>query len=153
MDPFMEAYYRRITRNPEASIDMASYAITAKLLRLVCGTVSSLSTVLLETLMHGKPVISFMPRQDMATKYGRSAAISQRLAHFHDLWGKDGVIECHEDSDLPACVRQMLGQAADPAQVDKIRATANYFVVTDGASYGERVAKLAEEMTAARAPA
>ena len=148
MDPFMEPYYRRVTQSRDTAIDMADYLITAKLLRLVSGTISSLSTILLETLMQGKPLISFMPRQDMLTKYGRSAAISQKLAHFHDLWGKAGVIECHEDNDLPGCMRELLSQAAAPESMDKIRATASYFVVMDGPSYGHRVAELAEGMTA-----
>jgi hypothetical protein len=146
MDPFMEPYYRHVTSNPDAPIDMADYAITVKLLRLVSGTISSLSTVLIETLMQGKPVISFMPRQDMASKYGRSAAISQKLAHFHDLWGKAGVIECHEDGDLAACVRQMLSAIAEPGYAEKVRETARFFVVMDGDSYGTRVAALAESM-------
>jgi hypothetical protein len=147
MDPFMEGYYRRVTQTPEAPIDMADYVITAKLLQLVSGTISSLSTILLETLMQGKPVVSFMPRRDMATKYGRSAAISQKLAHFSDLWGKAGVIECHEDADLPAAIRQLLAQAGDPQQAVAIRATASFFVTMEGERYGERLAGLAEAMT------
>ena len=98
--------------------------------------------------MQGKPTISFMPRHDMATKYGRSAAISQKLAHFHDLWGNAGVIECHEDNDLPNCMRQLLVQAADPDQADAIRTTASHFVVMDGPRYGQRVADLADDMVA-----
>jgi hypothetical protein len=147
MDPFMESYYRRVTNDPDASFDMADYRITVKVLRLVSGTVSSLSTILLETLMQGKPVISFMPRKDMETKYGRSAAISQKLAHFGELWGKPGVIECHEDDELPACMHELLAQASNPHQASAIRATAAYFLVTDGPPYGERLADLAEQMT------
>lgn len=146
MDPFMESYYRRVTKDPDASFDMADYRITVKVLRLVSGTVSSLSTILLETLMQGKPVISFMPRKDMETKYGRSAAISQKLAHFGELWGRPGVIECREDDDLPACMRELMAQATNPDQACAIRATAAYFLVTDGPPYGERLADLAEQM-------
>ena len=146
IDPHMRAFYQRVVATNDDRLEMADYQVTAKLLRLVSGTISTLSTILLETLLHSKPVLSFMPKQDMASKYGKSAAISQRLAHFNGLWRKDGVLECHADEDLSKQVNKLLEQARDPEMTELIRRMAKEFVVMDGPGYGERLLSLANEM-------
>ena len=55
MDPFMADYYRRITAKAEAAFDLADYRVTAKLLRLVSGVISPLSTMLLEAVSSFTP--------------------------------------------------------------------------------------------------
>jgi len=151
MDPFMEPYYRRVSKSADGRFEMADYAVNARLMRVATGTISSLSTVLVETLLHGKPVISFMPRKDMENKYGRSAAISQRLAHFNDLWGRPGVFECHDDADLPEALTLLLSKSTDPDYAEAIRKAASYFVVMDGPTYSQRLVALADELTAGAA--
>jgi hypothetical protein len=146
MDPWMEEYYRRVVVNPSASFEMADYNITRKLLGLVAGSISTLSTIQLETVLVGKPTISFMPKSDMETKYGKSAAISQRLAHFVDLWTAPGVISVDDDADLPAAVRRLLEEAKDPELAARIRAVGNEFAVLDGPTYGERLNGLVHEL-------
>jgi hypothetical protein len=146
MDPFLEDYYRRVVAKPSTKFEMADYEITAKLLKLVSGTISSLSTILLETLLHGKPVVSFLPAEDRRRKYGRTA-LNVRLAHFAGLWGRPGFIDCFDDAGLPAALKRLLEQAADPGCRERIRAAASDFVVMDGPSYGERLVALADEMT------
>lgn len=149
MDPFMEPYYRRVTHDPSNAFDMADYAVTARLMRLIDGTISSLSTVLIETLIHGRPTVSFVPRADIETRYSRANVISLRLAHFADLWGRPGVIECHDDADLAQSVSQLLTEATDPARRDAIRDASRYFVEMNGPSYAERLADLAENLVKA----
>ena len=56
MDPHMESYYRRVTNTDSQGFDMADYHVTHKLLHLVDAVTSPLSTILLEALLHGKPV-------------------------------------------------------------------------------------------------
>ncbi|MBO6782678.1 MAG: hypothetical protein JJ899_05300 [Alphaproteobacteria bacterium] len=151
MDPHMEAYYRRVVDTGDDKFDMADYEITRKLLHMIAGTVSSLSTIQLETTLNGKPSISFMPGADMRSKYGHSAAISARLAHFNGLWDCPGVEKCESDDDLPAAVNRLLDQAADPARRAEIREYANAFALLEGPSYPERLRDLACEMVDARA--
>jgi hypothetical protein len=147
IDPFMEPYYRRVTETPDDAFDMADYGVTRKVLELVDGTISTLSTILLETLLLGKPVISFMPAQDMETKYGRSTALGARLAHFQGLWDHAGVTACRSDEALPACVSTLLNDAKDERQRQRIRDESSYFVLQDGPSYGARLADLAVRLT------
>jgi hypothetical protein len=131
---------------------MADYEITVKLMELIGGTISSLSTILLETLLHGRPVVSFLPTEDRRTKYGHTA-LRVRLAHFAGLWGRPGFIACNDDNDLPAALKQLLEQSADPGFCDKIRVSSGDFVVMDGPTYGERLLALADEMTKQNSPA
>lgn len=146
MDPCMRSYYDEVTRQTVNRFEMADYNITAKLQTMIAGTISSLSTMIVETLLHGKPVVCFMPKKDMENKYGRSAFIAQRLAHYEDLWGRPGVLECHDDDGLADKMRELLSCCGDEAYSQSIRDGVRYFVELDGPSYGQRLVDLAERM-------
>lgn len=146
MDPWMADYYRRVVVDDSAAFEMADYDITRKLLHLVAGSISTLSTIQLETVLVGKPTISFMPSADMESKYGKSAAISLRLAHFADLWTAPGVTMCGDDADLPDAVTTLLAQAQDAELSRAIAEKGNDFAVLDGLTYGERLVELAHRV-------
>ena len=73
MDPAMDSFYRQRIRKPDASLNMADYEVTRKLMHMICGTISCVSTMLIESLLHGKPVVAYMPAQDTSktTPMGR----------------------------------------------------------------------------------
>ena len=139
MDPHMVSYYKGVVEKSSAAFDMADYKITQKLLQMVDGTISSLSTILLETILHGKPTISFMPKKDMENKYGKSASISFRLAHFTDLWKCPGVEICDSDEGLTDAVMKMLHQSKNAAIRNNIHEHAMKFVDLTGPTYGQRL--------------
>jgi len=146
MDPHMEPYYRRVAANPSGAFEMADYEVTARLLHLVAGSISTLSTIQLETVLLGKPTISFMPKADMESKYGRSAAISLKLAHFNDLWASPGVTICDDDAKLPEAVATLVRQSDDPELRRAIAERGRDFAVLDGPTYSERLAELADRL-------
>ncbi len=146
MDPHMIGYYKGAVEKSSTAFDMADYEITQKLLQMIDGTISSLSTILLETVLHGKPTISFMPKKDMESKYGKSASISFRLAHFSDLWGCPGVEICNSDDGLAENVNNMLKQSKDELVRKKIHGHAMKFVDLTGLTYGERLLRLSNKM-------
>jgi hypothetical protein len=146
MDPWMADYYRRVVVDDSAAFEMADYDITRKLLHLVAGSISTLSTIQLETVLVGKPTISFMPSADMESKYGKSAAISLRLAHFTDLWTAPGVTMCGDDAGLPEALTTLLAQAQDAELSRAIAEKGNDFAVLDGPTYGERLVELARRV-------
>lgn len=151
MDPHMKEFYLSVTVKDEGAFHMANYEITRKLLHLVDGTISTLSTILLESLLLGKPSIAFMPSADMASKYGPSAAICLRLAHFQGLWSSPGLISCGEDEDLSKATAQLLELSNDSAKRDEIAGHAKTnFLEMGGLTYGERLAELARELTGQR---
>lgn len=147
MDPFMEPYYRRVTTVGQIGIEMADYTITRRLLQLVTAVISPLSTILLEAVILGKPVLMFFPNSDLHTPAGRHTQNALQMAHFADFWGAPGVNVCQDEHAFPEQCRTLLSQAANPVIRQSLLRHAQYFLVLDGPSYGERVRQLADQLT------
>ena len=149
MDPHLEEYYRRCAKaEPNLRFEMTDYEVTKKLLHLVDAVISPLSTILLEAVIHGKPVLVFLPDRRRDDASGRVGDISIRMAHFREFWGIDGVGVCDEAAGLAAACRRLLAQSADPRIRRGLRDHAARFVVMDGPTYAERLVPLADELTA-----
>jgi hypothetical protein len=139
MDPHMEVFYRQTIASPSGRFDMADYKIAQKLLHIVAGTISTLSTIQLETLLHGKPAIAFLPPIDRT-----GSATDPTHAHFRDLWESPGMILCETDASLIDEVNRLLDMSADAEMREAIRAHAQTFVVVEQpTTYGRRVRDLA----------
>ncbi|MEG3618578.1 hypothetical protein V5T82_08945 [Magnetovibrio sp. PR-2] len=147
MDPFMENYYRRISTMNDRGMDMSDFEISRKLLKMVSGTISSLSTLLLDTVLHGKPTIAFMPHADMVKKFGRPEHLLDKLAHFKGLWGRPGVDMCRSDDNLSASIANLLKQSNDEDLHQTMLEYAQRFVDLSEPNYSTRLYHLAEEMT------
>lgn len=147
MDPFMESYYRRATTTGQFGIEMADYTITWKLLNLVAGVISPLSTILLEATLLGKPVLMFFPNSDLASEGARHAQLGLNLVQFQEFWGAPGVNVCFEEADFACECRLLLEQANDSTIHDALIRHSRKFVVMDGPSYGEKLRLLADTLT------
>lgn len=147
MDPFMEPYYRRATTDGQTGIEMADYAVTRKLLHLVTAVISPLSTILLESVILGKPVLMFFPRDDLGTQAGRHTKLALNMVHFSDFWGVPGVNVCQDEVAFARSCESILTQAADSDVCDGLKRHAEHFLVLEGPSYGERIATLADQLT------
>lgn len=147
MDPHMEEYYRQQAVNETREFYMTDYRVTHRLLHMVEGVISPLSTILLEATILGKPVLMFFPSKDLFQKTGTQTRVALGLVHFTDFWGVEGVHVCLEEEEFFPCCRLLLQQAGDPAIARKLRAHASRFVVMDGPTYGERLLHLADDLT------
>jgi hypothetical protein len=146
IDPHMEDYYFRITEKRVAGFELADYNVTKKLLHLVDGVISPLSTLLLESILFGKPVLMFSPNA-AKSEGSRTVDSGIKLAHFRDFWGIKGIEMCHKESELPYYCKQLLLNSQDKAIRLGLKEHATQFVTMDGPSYGERLARLADELT------
>lgn len=153
MDPTMAEHYRHIAKTPDPALFMADYDKTRRLMSLISCAISPLSTLMLEVIMHGKPVMMFFPRVDMETKYGPFNRISLRLAHFKGFFDSDGVSQCMDEGELPDAVNTMLRQSRDPEIRAALLAHANHYVDMSPPSYGERLYELVNELTGDRVDA
>ena len=147
MDPHMVGYYQRTAATPFAGFEMADYSVTRKLLHLVSAVVSPLSTILLETIMLGKPVLMFYPELNERSLAAKQVNIGLNLPHFKDFWGVPGVETCTNAADLAASCRRLLADHQSQAVRDGLVAHAKRFLVLDGPSYSERLAELVNQMT------
>jgi hypothetical protein len=155
MDPAMEAYYRRTAVKSEQGFDMADYRVTVKLLRLVAGVISPLSTMLLEAIMLGKPVLMFVPGEDQSEGVQDAIKLGMKLPHFAEFWGKPGIAICTRPADLAPSLLTMLTEHQSAAVRDSLIAHGRDYAVMDGPRYPQRLAALAEELAtvAATSPA
>lgn len=151
MDPFMESYYRRATTTGQFGIEMADYTITRKLLHLVEAVISPLSTIMLEAVMLGKPVLMFLPQDDRSTSGDRITHLGLKMAHFIDFLGVPGVNVCQDESGFPAQCQSLVAQAADADIRKALMSHARHFLILDGPTYGERLRDLANQLSSAHA--
>lgn len=149
MDPFMADYYKRVADKPDQGFDMADYRVTARLLRLVSGIISPLSTMLLEAAIHGLPMIMFWPDGAKGVA-GPIIELGRRLPHFKEFWGPEGIQVCTQGDALSEACRKLLTEHQTQAVRDGLRAHARNYVALEGPRYGERLADLAEQLTADR---
>jgi hypothetical protein len=147
IDPFMESYYRRATTTGQFGIEMADYTITRKLLHLVSAVISPLSTILLESSILGKPVLMFFPKRDLNQEEGRFTKFALEMPHFADFWGEPGVNVCDCESEFSEKCRLLLAQTRDPSIREGLLRHVRRFLVMDGATYGERIRDLADQLT------
>lgn len=147
MDPFMESYYRRATTTGQFGIEMADYKITRKILHLISAVISPLSTILLEATILGKPVLMFYPNEELNQEEGRFTKHALEQAHFADFWGVPGVNVCNDKIEFPEKCRLLMAQTWDSEISEGLLQHVRRFLVMDGPTYGERLVKLANQLT------
>lgn len=146
MDPFMETYYRKAVQTDFKGFDLADYEVTRRLLHLVDAVTSPLSTILLEAVIHEKPVQILSASEHVDPQAKSLYETATRQIHFADLAG-EGVLRCKSAAEIPEGCRQLLQLAGDPEARAKLRQLARHFVVMDGPTYGERLLALVDGMT------
>jgi hypothetical protein len=103
--------------------------------------------MLLEAIMHGKPIIMFVPNEDQSEAVQDLIKLGMKLPHFAEFWGAEGIDICARAVDLTPSVSRMLTEHQGPAVHDSLMAHARDYVVMDGPRYPDRLAALAEELT------
>lgn len=150
IDPHLADRYRNISNKPTPVMEMASYDVTRKLMHLITAAISPLSTMMLEVIMHEKPVLSYFPKEDRDSKFGKATKISFRLAHFQGFFDCLGVRRCGDRSELPGAVKKLMDDAKSPEVRKALCEHADFYVVRDGPTYAERVLDLANELVGSR---
>lgn len=146
IDPHMKSYYDRVVVQGGADVmEMADYTITKKLLTMASAVISPLSTILLESIILGKPVLMFFPGKKLSLN--KLTELSLRAAQFQEFWGVPGVNINLEDEGLAASFAQLMAQAGDADISASLRRHAGKFVVTDGPTYGERLVAMVEQLS------
>ena len=147
LDPSMMDFYQRVVSDGVKGFYLADYEVTARLLRLTCGTIAPLSTIMLETVLCGNPVLMYFPQNELENKFGKYNRVTFNLAHFAEFWNCNGIEQCFDEKTLPDAVGRLLKNAQDPEVRTQLLSHAEHFVVMDGPTYGERLADLANELT------
>lgn len=140
LDPQMTEYYRA-SRRDRSLMFMANYGHTHDLLSAVDAVVSPLSTILLEAAMHARPVLAYVPEEEVKGNAFMTNVAQMRF--FREFFERVGGGPCvSRDQFITACRALMAGAEAGTGTV--MRERTQYFVVQTDRSYGEKVAELVD---------
>ncbi len=137
----MRAYLEEI-RAGRKPIYLADYLETHDVLASVDAVLSPLSTIILEAMLHGKPVLCFLP--DLAE--GSSFALQAKLVHFDELYANPAVLIAEGDRNLISGASELLARVGAPGVADTLIAACAEIVTPHERGYPTRLTELVESM-------
>ncbi len=141
MDPTMINYYRSAIVEPNGKMLLADYSISNKLLTLVDAVISPLSTMLIESLIKGKPALAFFPDT------GQTEKLRLDHIHFSEFIDIKEANSCFSESEfIPKC-KILINQIGDITISNKLMKRAEFFSSKRNESYGKQLADLVLSMT------
>ncbi|MHB8618290.1 MAG: hypothetical protein ACYDAG_01760, partial [Chloroflexota bacterium] len=143
MDPQMVEYYVA-SREDSNLMFMPDYEHTHQLLAAVDAVVSPVSTILLEAAMHGKPILAYLPEDEIqGNSFMRTMANMNFMQEFFER------VHCGPCLSsvrfIEDCAR-LLESASDPAVGESLRTSTQFFAVLDESSYALRLLRFLEEL-------
>lgn len=139
IDPEMADYYRSSLGNP-AIIHSPDTDYTHTILSACDILISPVSTILLEAVMHGKPVLAYLPEEDIdANFFLRTMA---NMSFMQEFFSRTRCGPIKKMSELITATRQLLLTPDGEERAAEIRGTANYFVQPTPAGYAAAVEDL-----------
>ena len=104
--------------------------------------ISPLSTILIEAAMHGKPVMCFIPMEDIDAKHFQTV---HSLPHFREFQNENQVILARSRIELISKVKLLFDQINDKNFPKKMKKISEKYVTNFDSSYADRLLKLVEE--------
>jgi len=145
MDPEMSLAYKASKRNETIVPDnyLSRMDHLSKLYSAVDTIISPMSTVLLESLLFGIPIMVVAFNDG---KHSWSADKHSRMLHFKELYDIPKVIVCRNRADYISNVNKLISNADDDEYRELLLERSRYFVFQDGRTYSDRVAEAVENM-------
>lgn len=145
MDPHMEKYYKDSIDQNIHGFYPQDYSITRKILELVSAVISPLSTILLESIILGKPILMFYPKSDSKIA-DENLQTAMAMIYFKGFWNCPGIHVEYEVENLSTVMAQIILESSDPEIKNSLQKHAAKFVKLDGPSYQESLLSLAKEL-------
>ena len=117
------------------------YKDTHSILCSVDAVISPLSTILIEAAMHGKPIMCFLPIEDVNSIHFQTV---HRLPHFIDLQKNENVILSKGRKELINKFPLLLKKIDDENIDVKMKKMSQFFVSSFKNSYAERLEEILE---------
>jgi CDP-glycerol glycerophosphotransferase (TagB/SpsB family) len=138
----MRGYLEAIRRG-DLAMSFPDYRDTHDVLASVDAVISPLSTIIVEAAMHAKPVMCFLPHEEVDAKHFQLAA---HMPHFTDLFENPDVVIARSRADLIAQVKRLVEQTGDAALKQRLVDLSHFFVTPHDAPYPERLVRFVEEV-------
>tara|TARA_B100001989_G_C24518959_1_gene454742 strand:- start:61 stop:1470 length:1410 start_codon:yes stop_codon:yes gene_type:complete len=140
MDPTMVNFYRTVIYKSTDKMFLADYSISNKLMTLVDGVISPLSTMLVEALIKGKPVLAFFP------KSLPDQPLRLQFIHYKEFIELKETNSCFNEDDFIKSCKKLFNQIGDESIAKKLRKKSEFFVSNKKKSYGYQLEKLTQEL-------
>ena len=141
MDPTMRNYYVHEVQHNTGHVFMADYEISNKLLTVTDAVISPLSTILIESLLKGKPALAFFPEIHHEVHFGIDEV------HFSDFLKIPEVKVCLKEENFLGACRELYDQTNDSSLPEILKKRAHFFVDMNKPSYGERLRCKIDQLT------
>ncbi len=141
MDPHMVDYYKgQVAGTGRRGMFLIDYRVTNDLMALVDGVISPLSTILLEAVINGRPILIFAPPTNAAL------TASAEQPHFRDLIALDDINKCFDDTSFESACQRLRAQFDDSSLHARLRRHSEHYVDLTGPSFAERLAGAARKL-------
>ena len=138
MDPTMEDYYRQVIKEPRG-VFLTDYKNSRDLMALIDAVISPLSTMLLESILNGKPILMFFPEKEKGRGY------STEEVHFSEFLDLDIINKCFSESQFLNSCQQLYKQINDKNVSSKLKKSSIYFLTPSKISYGKQLKNLVKK--------
>ena len=142
MDPTMSDFYRKVIKKPSGKMFLADYDISNKLMTLVDGVISPLSTMLVESLIKGKPVLAFFP------KSLPDQPLRLQFIHYKEFIEVEETNTCFDENDFIDSCKNLFDQIGDKSIAKKLRKKSEFFVSKKNETYGYQLEQLSKKLIA-----
>jgi len=116
-------------------------------LSAVDAVVSPLSTILLEAALHGKPIIAYLPDEDIQRNIAPFSMAES--VDFRDFFERVDCLQCPRPEDLVGGCREFLEAAERPGTAVRLRRQCEFFVAPGERSYAEQLDELIRSLGSA----
>ena len=138
----MRSYLDAIARG-DMSMSFPDYRDTHDVLSNVDAVISPLSTIVVEAAMHGKPVMCFLPHEELGAKHFQLVA---HMPHFIDLFERPEIVVARSRHALIDCTKRLLDRVKEPGLPGQLKKMSEFFVAAFDKSYSRRLLEFVENV-------
>lgn len=146
MDPDIVTSYKS-TKEPGEKRDLYSFIFRlqhlGRVYQSVDAVISPMSTVLLESMMFGLPILAMAFGDG---KHWWSADKAAKMLHFREFYEVPGILTCHNKTDFFPFLQRLLTFVGEKSLSQKLKSSTNFFVEQNLPTYSERICLLASQM-------
>ncbi len=149
IDPTMKEFYisekRLMAEKKDGLVFLTDYQDTHDVLSAIDVTISTTSTILLESVIHGKPVVNFVSHYDL--KQDTAIGLFYSLSHFFlEFMEHFESPICHTEDELIKVLDRVMNSKFPEFDAETLKNKSRYFADQVEEPYGLALAKLAKEI-------
>lgn len=139
----MKDFIVRISEDRHSGFHITDYRRTHDILSSIDALISPLSTMLIESAVHGKPALCYHP---IAEETGNPGIWTAQLRHFEELFDMELLLVARSSKTFVPAVAALLEQAADTHHGESLKDMVKFFVSQPKERYSRALADFVVEI-------